>query len=296
MLSRVKDIFTFDVPARRLCEELPQSVAQDCQTLFHGLLRARECQAEVVHALQSIHEHMIDLLERQACTHVLNGALGRVVFRVRREHEHRAGHDDESAVQAMLKQLLHQLLAVRAPATSDRALASEPYVPLDVDAHPHKHASRGRARLRKPCWRHRARKQRQEVVAPTLVLPAQPAHPRVKPGEGPARGAEQLGDEDLAERVRVLRGGVGVGDEVRVEEGRGGDPAEAHARRDDLAEGVDAQHTSVDVEREEGRRQGARRSGRRGCGVLQEIVRVVLDDNEVVPLCERVDTLAPLHG
>ena len=130
--------------------------------------------------------------------------------------------------------------------------------------------------------------------AAPVVLGAERAHPAVEAGELPPGWGEHLGEEHLAEAVRVHRGGVGVRHERVVEGGAGGDPAEAHAGRHDLGEGVDADDAAVSVEREERAREGRLGGGRRVLGrvVLEEVVRVVFDDDEVEALCEGVDRLA----
>ena len=83
-----------------------------------------------------------------------------------------------------------------------------------------------------------------------------------------------------------------------MEERVGGDPTETHAWGEDLGEAVDTHHAAVGVEREEGCREGCGERGGRMVRrvVLQEVVRVVLDDNEVEPLGNRVDLLPTIEA
>ena len=141
-----------------------------------------------------------------------------------------------------------------------------------------------------------AKPVRSRTLSPLSWLPEAPSTQavisfriswRVKPRQVPPSGPKELRKEELPERVRVLRGRVRECDEVRVEERRGGDEAEPHTRRENLAEGVDAEHTAVDVKREERRREPTRwegglragRSGhclRRGClrGILEVVIGI----------------------
>lgn len=186
-------------------------------------------------------------------THVLDGVLGVIVLGIRRERKHPRGHHHKSIVQAELEQLLHELPAVRARTLRCGRRLPRTRMALDMDLRPHEHARLGLAHVDQVQRGDFAREDREEEVAPALVLVAEAAHPRVEACKRPARGPEQLREEELSERVRVLRRGVRERDEVRVEERRGRDEPEAHARREHLAERVDAQHAPVDIEGDEGR-------------------------------------------
>mmetsp|Transcript_19238 Transcript_19238/g.48362 ORF Transcript_19238/g.48362 Transcript_19238/m.48362 type:complete len:231 (-) Transcript_19238:353-1045(-) len=100
---------------------------------------------------------------------------------------------------------------------------------------------------------------------------------------------EQRGHEPLREAARVQAGRLAVQLDALDECGRPGRPAETHAAREQLGEGVEAQHAPVAVEREQ--RGPARRAARRA--VLQPVVRVVLEDQQVVRPRDLVHALPP---
>ena len=78
--------------------------------------------------------------------------------------------------------------------------------------------------------------EREEVVAPPLVVGPQAPDPPVEAGELPSARPEELGEEDLGEAGGVLRREVDEVDEVWAEEGRGGYVAEAQAGGQDFGE------------------------------------------------------------
>jgi hypothetical protein len=88
----------------------------------------------------------------------------------------------------------------------------------------------------------------------------------------------------LTEPVRVHRRRIRQHDESLRESGRRGNPPEAHARSENLAEAIHAHDATIDVHRQErwDERLGIAASKVRGCGVhvvlvvLEEVIRVVL--------------------
>ena len=186
-------------------------------------------------------------------THVLNTVVTIFIPRVGVHLEDGRGHDNEALIEARVEQLLHQFLAVCPRATRPSLFPPVPRVLVDMDPRPYEHTRLGRYRLREACACHLFRENVQEEVAAALVLGPEALYPLVKARKLPPVGAEELAEEDLPERVRVLTGRVGERDELLVELRAGGDPAEPHAWRNDLAEGVDAHDASVYVQRDERR-------------------------------------------
>ena len=78
--------------------------------------------------------------------------------------------------------------------------------------------------------------EREEVVAPPLVVGPQAPDPSVEAGEPPAAQPEELREQDLREAGWILRREVDEIDEVRPEEGCGGEVAEAQAGGEDFGE------------------------------------------------------------
>lgn len=238
-------------------------------------------------------DRLLDLVKR--CRRVCRTEEHLVHFHTLLGVEEGAFHEQSAVVDVLEEQLVLNLV---------HGLLRVGGVFLVVDLHPMEHP-RHRRDPADDIFGQMALASAQDGVAAGGVFHADVDEPVEVAGVAPVV-FEQLVEHELADAAGVLRAYVDVCAVALADLVGGGDPADAGAGSDDFGEGVEAHHAAVDIEREEGRDEIFqellvrcwRRHGRVGAGVgfhLQEVVRFVLEDVEVVLLRQGVN-LSPSLG